>query len=522
VLAVDCQATAGRLLELSWARSDVGTPSAQLIRQAPGLTIPPAVARLTGITDELCERGVAEREAFGGLATTAATFSARPTPAIAHYARFERPWLLRLGDSATPLDLVCTHELSLRLLPTLPRRGLRALAGYFGHSVGELRRGEAHVEATLFVWRHLVELLDERGVTTWEGVKALLDTPAARRAPKRTWPMPRATRLALPKLPGLYRMLRTNGDVLYVGKAASLHQRVNSYFRKQRGGHERTLEMLAQARDLSFEVTGSPLEAALLEPDEIKRHQPPYNVALTGRDRTLWFCTPDFQERAPRPTSTCTLGPFSSGLFLEQLVAFSTASEAALGRGRWAPAREVFSAGVTLLRRRHPELLHGVSMSAALRLGTRLWREGRRGREEEDDDDATTEWTAELVAGALEWLSLRAALARRRAQWFTRLTDASIVFEDDGVVGARLLVIDDGALVEQAPARRGAEPPVPVRHQRSRAERHAGFTVARLDRLRVLTTELKRLVSDGRAVSLSLGPRACFDGVQLARILDWL
>ena len=81
--------------------------------------------------------------------------------------------------------------------------------------------------------------------------------------------VPRDVRLSLPTAPGIYRMLRTDGSVLYVGKAASLHHRVNSYFRKQAGVPERSLEMLSQARAISFDVTPSPLEAALLEPDEI-------------------------------------------------------------------------------------------------------------------------------------------------------------------------------------------------------------------------------------------------------------
>src|SRR5690348_7413050 len=105
----------------------------------------------------------------------------------------------------------------------------------------------------------------------------------------------RSVRLSLPHAPGIYRMLRTDGSVLYVGKAASLHHRVNSYFRKQHGAHERLLEMLSQARAISFEVTPSPLEAALLEPDEIKRHRPPYNIALTNHHRTLWFTSPDLR-----------------------------------------------------------------------------------------------------------------------------------------------------------------------------------------------------------------------------------
>ena len=108
--------------------------------------------------------------------------------------------------------------------------------------------------------------------------------------------------MSLPRSPGVYRMLRTSGDVLYVGKASSLYDRVNSHFRKQHGLDERTLEMLSQARAISFDVTPRPLAAALLEPDEIKRHQPPYNVALTTRDRALWFTSPDLSARRPEPT----------------------------------------------------------------------------------------------------------------------------------------------------------------------------------------------------------------------------
>src|SRR5919204_406602 len=88
------------------------------------------------------------------------------------------------------------------------------------------------------------------------------DAPKGRR---RVWPMPRDVRLALPEAPGIYRMLRTSGDVLYVGKATSLRHRVNSYFRKQTGIAERTLEMLSQARGISVEVMPSALEAALFE-----------------------------------------------------------------------------------------------------------------------------------------------------------------------------------------------------------------------------------------------------------------
>src|SRR5207237_2824474 len=127
---------------------------------------------------------------------------------------FVTPFLRALSGGAPPkLDVVCSHEIARRLLPTLPRRGLRALAGYFGRAVGELRRSADHVDATAFVWRELLPLLEAEGVTTWRGLRGWLVEPCdGRRNKRRVWPMPRELRLALPDAPGVYRMLRTSGD----------------------------------------------------------------------------------------------------------------------------------------------------------------------------------------------------------------------------------------------------------------------------------------------------------------------
>jgi hypothetical protein len=149
--------------------------------------------------------------------------------------------------------------------------------------------------------------------------------------------MPRDLRLSLPDAPGVYRMLRTSGDVLYIGKAASLRHRVNSYFRKQTGVPERTLEMLSQARGISFDVTPTALEAALIEPGEIKQHRPPYNVALTIENRALWFAAPNLTARSPRPSSQCSLGPFPSAAMLDEFGALAVAESGALGSSRWRP-----------------------------------------------------------------------------------------------------------------------------------------------------------------------------------------
>jgi DNA polymerase-3 subunit epsilon len=341
--------------------------------------------------------------------------------------------------------------------------------------------------------------------------------------------MPRAVRLSVPDAPGLYRMLRSSGDVLYVGKASSLHHRVNSYFRKQHGVPERMLEMLSQARGVSFEVTPTALEAALLEPDEIKRHRPPYNIALTAEQRQVWFARRDLSERSPHASARCPVGPFPSSETLEQFAALARASRAALGHDRWAPDQAVFDAGYARLCAAHPELSRADlgAHSRLLRLGTRLWRQGRRDRDGDLDGVAARErvppmWTAQDVEVSLEWLALRAALARRRARWLRRLVDATVVWSEPGADGARLIVIENGEIVVREAVERGTMPPVPPGRGRPVAARHEAFTVARFDRLRVLTTELKRLVSEGAPVAVRFGVAPALAGGSLAHALSRL
>src|SRR4030095_1890662 len=94
-----------------------------------------------------------------------------PAPTVIHFARFEQPFLRALAGGAPPLDIVCTHDIARRLLPDLPRCGVRALTGYFGRGGGALRRSADHVEATAFVWRELVRLLRDEGISTWSALQ---------------------------------------------------------------------------------------------------------------------------------------------------------------------------------------------------------------------------------------------------------------------------------------------------------------------------------------------------------------
>jgi DNA polymerase-3 subunit epsilon len=534
VVVIDCQATTaaprGHLLEIGWAhvRNGVTHPRARLIALPDGAQIPPAVTRITGISDDMMRGAVEASEAWRELAEHAASLARQPAPTVIHFARFEQPFLQTLAAGAFPLDVVCTRDIARRLLPDLPRCGLRALAGYFGRAVGPLRRSVDHVEATAFVWQQLVRLLETNGVSTWESLREWLAAPAEpTRTRRRVWPMPRDLRLSLPDTPGIYRMLRTDGSVLYVGKAASLHNRVNSYFRKQHGVHERSLEMLSQARALSFDVSPTPLEAALREPDEIKRHRPPYNVALTDDDRALWFAARNLGTRSSRPSPHCPLGPFVSAETLDRFEALARTDRAALTSGPWGPDASTFNAGYERLCAAHPELsrLDLPAHTSLLKLGTRLWREGRRDRDVDEDDAAVSgvsRWTPEFVQVSLEWLALRAALARRRARWLTRLFESSVVWREPGDDCARLIVVEHGEVALSGEVEGSALPPIPPGHDRPAAERREAFTLAAYDRLRVLTTELKRVVGAGAPVTLRLGAGPALGGARLASALSWV
>ncbi|HHY95475.1 MAG TPA: excinuclease ABC subunit UvrC, partial [Firmicutes bacterium] len=84
----------------------------------------------------------------------------------------------------------------------------------------------------------------------------------------------------LPDHPGVYIFKDAAGQVLYVGKALSLRNRVRSYFHSSAGLNQRTLLMLSRAADLEYILTDSELEALTLESNLIKKHKPRYNIML--------------------------------------------------------------------------------------------------------------------------------------------------------------------------------------------------------------------------------------------------
>ena len=103
----------------------------------------------------------------------------------------------------------------------------------------------------------------------------------------------------LPDQPGVYLFKDRSGDVLYIGKAARLADRVRSYFLKGADHTPKTALLVSQIADLETMVTRSELEALILESNLVKRHRPPFNVVLRD-DKQYPYLRLPVKDRFPR------------------------------------------------------------------------------------------------------------------------------------------------------------------------------------------------------------------------------
>jgi excinuclease ABC subunit C len=98
--------------------------------------------------------------------------------------------------------------------------------------------------------------------------------------------------------PGVYRMLSSDGDILYVGKAKNLKNRVGSYFRKT-SLDAKAMALVARVADVNVTVTDSETEALLLEQSQIKEWRPLYNI-LFKDDKSYPYIYLSTQDAYPR------------------------------------------------------------------------------------------------------------------------------------------------------------------------------------------------------------------------------
>lgn len=130
----------------------------------------------------------------------------------------------------------------------------------------------------------------------------------------------------LPLEPGVYLMKDEGGNIIYVGKAKALKNRVTTYFRHNSQHNAKTLKLVSKIYDFDFIVTKSELDALVLECSLIKLHQPKYNILLKddkgynyikishGEFPRISYALQTDDKRADY------IGPFTSGYTVKQAV----------------------------------------------------------------------------------------------------------------------------------------------------------------------------------------------------------
>jgi len=129
----------------------------------------------------------------------------------------------------------------------------------------------------------------------------------------------------IPKLPGVYRMLNSENEILYVGKAKNLPNRLKSYV-SEKNHIIRTERMLSQTKKLEITTTTNESEALLLEANLIKKHRPKFNILLKDDKSFPYIFISDHEfprierHRGAKNKSGKYYGPFASSLAVNSAI----------------------------------------------------------------------------------------------------------------------------------------------------------------------------------------------------------
>lgn len=311
------------ITEIAAIRIDDGRLSAEFHSLVnPGRRIPPAITRLTGISDDL----VRDQPPIEVILPRLHAFLGA-TVLVAHNADFDLGFLnfdaRRLLASPLLNPSLCTLRLARRLLPELRSRSLDAVASHLGVANFDRHRASGDARITAEILLILLEKAQRLGI---HSLSELIDFQHSARDGRRfEFFIPRPFLTNLPDSPGVYRMLDGEGQLLYIGKAKNLRRRVSSYFTNSSGHSDKVLDLVRNVREVTYERTGSELEAALREAALIRELKPPYNTLSKHLPRVAFL---KLTRTNPYPRLAITskpgvdrsfyIGPFRSREFAEK------------------------------------------------------------------------------------------------------------------------------------------------------------------------------------------------------------
>ncbi|HSU90178.1 MAG TPA: exonuclease domain-containing protein [Sporolactobacillaceae bacterium] len=220
---------------------------------------------------------------------------------VAHNAAFDFGFLnfefRRIFGIGVANPVLCTLRMSRRFMPSLKRRRLDLLASHFGLSLEGRHRGLGDARMAAEILSIFLDIAEKMGITRLD---RLLDDHhrgiAGRRIERHVPPEEIA---ALPLAPGVYLMRNERGDLLYIGKARRLRERVASYFTASVSA--KTADLVSHVYKIETRVARSPLEAALEEARLIRELKPPFNRMLKSV-APAYFIKLDMMDEFPRVT----------------------------------------------------------------------------------------------------------------------------------------------------------------------------------------------------------------------------
>jgi DNA polymerase III subunit epsilon len=284
----------------------------------PGRPIPPGITAVTGITDAM----VRDAPGLPAILPTVMRFLDGAV-FVAHNAAFDLGFLRaaaqRTGHGAFDPVVLDTARLARRLVRDEVRDcRLATLARFFRAPVRAEHRALADARTTVDVLHGLIERAGSLGATTVEDLRDLCSSrshAAFRR---------RDLVADAPATTGVYRFLDARDEVLYVGKATNLRDRLRTYFGQD--PRRRIADLVRETARVDWTVTATLLEAEVREVREIHAHRPRYNRRSTRPEAAVHVALtketfPRLSVvREPRNSHQRTVGPLPSRRVADRFV----------------------------------------------------------------------------------------------------------------------------------------------------------------------------------------------------------
>ena len=232
----------------------------------PEKNIQPFVINLTGINNQMLRNA----PKFHEVAKRIIEITDNCT-IVAHNAQFDNRILStefdRLGYPFEK-NMLCTVELSKKLIPDLPSYSLGKLVRSLGIPITDRHRAQGDAKATVELFKLLLE----------KDIEKVIITDTIKKDPKRQLE-PKLLDIieSAPTNTGVYYMHRKNGKIIYVGKSKNIKKRLIQHFTND---NKKSKKIQLEVVSVSYEETGNDLIAQLKESQEIKQLKPIFNHAL--------------------------------------------------------------------------------------------------------------------------------------------------------------------------------------------------------------------------------------------------